>query len=75
MVSASLIDAEIKVQDNADISAQGAAFLAGLTMGIFRDLDHISSLISSNTLEKKQKSNWEPKYQYWSNLIIQKNNR
>lgn len=72
---ASLLEAVIKVQDNADISAQGAAFLAGLSMGVFKDLDHISSLISSNTLEKKQKSNWEPKYQYWSNLIIQKTNQ
>jgi glycerol kinase len=40
-----LLDKSLGVKGIADVSAQGAAYLAGLTCGVFRDIDHVRKLI------------------------------
>ncbi|MEA1787077.1 glycerol kinase GlpK [Arenibacter sp. GZD96] len=65
-----LLDATIQTQDNVDISAQGAAFLAGLQVGIFKDLKEIKSLVHLQTLKKnKTHSAINEKYDKWRILI------
>ncbi|WP_338039458.1 FGGY-family carbohydrate kinase [Maribacter litopenaei] len=49
-----LLHVHITLQDNSDISAQGAAYLAGLTDGTFRDLEHISELRTTIPLDTSE---------------------
>jgi glycerol kinase len=51
-----LIASTIQVQDNPNISAQGAAFLAGLQAGIFSDLFELKQKIKTQTLQKQSKN-------------------
>lgn len=68
---AKLIDGEIKQQENQDISAQGAAFLSGLEIGIFKDLKEIKQLIQSETVTKDGDSkNITRSYKKWFNLVV-----
>ena len=65
-----LIEAKILVQDNPNISAQGAAFLAGLQAGIFSDLSELKQKINTQIVEKKDKHSDLPKvYQEWKHII------
>ncbi len=67
---AELISSQIEVQDNPHISAQGAAFLAGLQAGIYPDLHSIKSLIHKTSIAKGQgDSHISASYQAWKNLI------
>ncbi|MAU72758.1 MAG: carbohydrate kinase [Pseudozobellia sp.] len=65
-----LLQTNITMQENSDISAQGAAFLAGLSSGFFSDLRHIASLKSVQKLDCSQESViLDRKYSNWLNLI------
>ncbi len=65
-----LLDSDIKIQENLDISAQGAAFLAGLQGGIFKDLKEIKALMQTQTLKKGQESyRLKQKYGHWMGLV------
>jgi len=67
---AELISSQIQVQDNPHISAQGAAFLAGLQSGIYSDLQSIKSLIyKTNIAGGTGNANIPASYQVWTNLI------
>lgn len=69
---AELLSSTISIQQNLDVSAQGAAFLAGLSIGIFRDLRELKSLIAKKELEENEKSNTlTNKFQHWLTLIQQ----
>lgn len=48
-----LLKSNIFLQNHSNISAQGAAFLAGLQSGIFKDLPSLKQIISTQHLEKK----------------------
>lgn len=65
-----LLNAKIGIQDNADISAQGAAFLAGLQVGIFQDLEELKKMIKIDWLEQSQESGEiQKKFDHWIELI------
>ena len=67
-----VLHTKITLQDNSDISAQGAAYLAGLTTGIFRDLHHIEQLKSTTTLDVSQNNDQlSSKYEKWLALLTQ----
>lgn len=61
-----LLHTQITMQDNSDISAQGAAFLAGLFAGIFKDLAHIAQLKTTQKLDpSKERKTLMAKYEKW----------
>ncbi len=65
-----LLEASIKIQENSDISAQGAAFLAGLQSGIFKDLTALKTLLKQQLLDKTKESYpIQQKYKHWLELI------
>lgn len=65
-----LLDGDITLQENLDISAQGAAFLAGLKAGIFKDRASIRKLLTLRPLPKEQECNeLAKKYEYWLHLV------
>ncbi len=65
-----LIEAKIELQDNPNISAQGAAFLAGLQAGVFSDLSELKQKINTQTIKKQNKrSDLQKVYQEWKNII------
>lgn len=66
----SLIKAKIQIQDNHHISAQGAAFLAGLQVGIFSDMDQLKRLIRTQPLSPiLNQSRISMNYQTWKDII------
>ena len=67
---ASLLKATIRNQGNPEISAQGAALLAGLQANIFQSQDEIKSLLKLNTLQGAARSNdLNKRYSRWLDLI------
>lgn len=65
-----LIAANIQVQDNPNISAQGAAFLAGLQAGIYSDLFELKQKIKIQTLQKQSKNTTLlQQFEEWKNII------
>ncbi len=68
-----LLQADIRIQENLDISAQGAAFLAGLEAGVFNSLEEIKSLLKVKVLDSpKESDQLNQKYLHWLELITQK---
>jgi len=60
---ADLLDCSVVCGDMPDISAQGAALLAGLEAGIFNDMDQIKSLYENKTaVEKSDTANKTKEY-------------
>jgi len=65
-----LLDGKITIQDNLDISAQGAAFLAGLKSGIFKDRASLKELLKLQTLPKDETDNHIlTQYNAWLELL------
>lgn len=65
-----LIAATIQIQDNPNISAQGAAFLAGLQAGIYSDLFELKQKIKIQTLQKQSKNTaLLQQFEEWKNII------
>lgn len=64
-----LLQAEIYLQDNADISAQGAAFLAGLQAGMYPSVEHLQSLLRREALSGTPDPGLQQRYNNWLNLI------
>lgn len=67
---AALINCKIQVQDNADISAQGAAFLAGLKSGIFASLDSLKQLVKKESVNRgRENKEINLQYNHWKEII------
>jgi len=65
-----LIASTIQVQDNPNISAQGAAFLAGLQVGVYSDLSELKQKIKKQTLQKQSKNTaLLQQFEEWKNII------
>ncbi len=69
---AALIDSPIIKRDMADVSALGAAYLAGLKSGIYKDFDHLISIRENNKpvatfLNKQQLEGY---YHEWKAVIF-----
>jgi glycerol kinase len=66
-----LLDCAVVCSDMPDVSAQGAALLAGLQAGIFRDTDQIKSLYENKTaVEKNNNSNkMNEYYKGWESAV------
>lgn len=71
---ADVLSKQVYKSKNPDISALGAAFMAGLKRGVFRDIDHLRQLIGNDNVYQSSdnKSKVEEWYKGWQNLI--KNN-
>ena len=65
-----LISATIEMQNSQDISALGAAMLAGLQIKMYDSLLEIKSLLQKELLEKEPSStSITNKFQTWKNII------
>jgi glycerol kinase len=65
-----LLSAPIQQQDNPHISAQGAAFLAGLQLGIYPNLKALKQLIRAQSLAPiTSKHAIQQAYATWKELI------
>lgn len=65
-----IVNSQINIQENHDISAQGAAFLAGLSIGLFTDLNEITNMVKKTTVETSQESeDLLEKFYKWMNMI------
>lgn len=71
---ADLMNSRIAMQHNADISAQGAAYLAGLTKKIYPSLDALKTMVQKEVMLKTISSS-EIKTQYWRWKEIVTNNQ
>jgi glycerol kinase len=68
-----LLHTEIRLQENANISAQGAALLAGLEAGIFEDLDAIQKILKSKRIGRTApETKVLSRYLQWHNRITPK---
>ncbi|MGL4630783.1 MAG: FGGY family carbohydrate kinase [Leadbetterella sp.] len=67
----SLLNIELRKQSNPDVSALGAAYLAGLSAGFYKDLDQLQELNSKRTESILPQANKEIKYGYttWKSII------
>jgi len=68
---ADLLDRDLINRGIADVSALGAAYLAGLQCGVFKDLDHLKQLTGdrvsfSPAIDKEKVQHW---YQGWKEAI------
>jgi glycerol kinase len=69
-VVSNIINASLCIQQNADISSAGVAFMAGLQKGIFESLDQIKQVVQSERIEKRKlQFDYQAKYIYWKKLI------
>ncbi len=65
-----LISATLEMQKSQDVSALGAALLAGLQIKMYDSLVEIKSLLHKNTLKKESSSaSHMNKFQSWKNII------
>jgi glycerol kinase len=70
-----LLEMPLKKQINPDISALGAAYLAGLKIGVFKSLAHIQVLNQENIKYISSTGsfqNLKKKYEHWQELIAKK---
>jgi glycerol kinase len=69
-VVSNIINASLCIQQNADISSAGVAFMAGLQKGIFESLDQIKQVVQSERIEKRKlQFDYQAKYINWKKLI------
>lgn len=68
---ADLLQIDLNCQNQTDISAFGAALLAGLQEGIWPDLNKISEIIQMNSriIQPDPKTNMIKGYSFWKELI------
>lgn len=70
-----LLNKVVVVIEHPDVSALGAAYLAGLKVGVYRDIDHLTQLNSNrkiyNPLNHQKISTY---YQAWQNAITTNEN-
>ena len=74
---ADLLGKKLGVSGVSDVSAQGAAYLAGLTCGVFADIDHLQKLIK-NGREITPGNNTDAlmrSHQQWQSAIIKSNQK
>jgi glycerol kinase len=65
-----ILHTEIRLQENANISAQGAALLAGLEAGIFEDLNAIQNILITKRIGRiTPETEVLSRYLKWLNLI------
>jgi glycerol kinase len=74
-LTADLLGKALDIKGIPDITAQGAAILAGLQAKIFPDLDHLQALLQnqSEILPNPRNAQIQQDYVYWRSIILQGN--
>ncbi|MDT0687229.1 FGGY family carbohydrate kinase [Autumnicola psychrophila] len=66
---ADLLEKPVNFLNIADVSALGAAYLSGLTSGLFRDLEHLKELQECHEIHPNRKRSMETNYEGWLKAV------